>query len=119
MSFSLFIKHSFILSFNRLLGECPNTYTFTKTLAEKLISEEHVDIPTAIVRPSIVTAGLKEPLTGWIDNVNGPTGVILGVAKGFLSVVRGKEELVADLVPVDIAINIMITVAWQTATQIK
>ncbi len=113
------MNHIFILSFFRLLGECPNTCTFTKAIAEKLLDEEHGDLPTAIVRPSIVTAALKEPLTGWIDNINGPTGVIAGVATGALSVVRCKEKLVADVVPVDIAINLMITVAWKTATQIK
>ena len=36
--------------------------------------EEHGDIPLAIVRPSTVTAALKEPMPGWIDNINGPTG---------------------------------------------
>jgi len=66
-----------------------------------------------------VTAALKEPLPGWIDNINGPTAVITGVATGVISVVRCKEELVADVVPVDIVINMMITVAWQTATKNK
>ena len=104
---------------NRLVGKCPNTYTFTKAIAEKLLEEEHGDVPTVIVRPSIVTAALKEPLPGWIDNINGPTGVIAGVAKGVLRVVRGDSELVADLIPVDFAINLMIAVAWYTATQHK
>ena len=31
-------------------------------------------IPLVIVRPSIVTASYKEPMPGWIDNINGPTG---------------------------------------------
>ena len=101
------------------MGECPNTYTFTKALAEKLILEEHGDVPTAIVRPSIVTAALQEPIPGWIDNLNGPTAVIAGMAKGVISVVRCKEDLVADVVPVDIVINLMIVVAWHTATHNK
>lgn len=37
---------------------------------------------------SIVTAALKEPLPGWIDNINGPTVAIAGAAKGVLGVVR-------------------------------
>jgi hypothetical protein len=32
------------------------------------------DLPLAIVRPSIVVAAWKEPVPGWIDNLNGPTG---------------------------------------------
>lgn len=31
----------------------PNTYTYTKSLAEELVQQEHGKIPTAIVRPSI------------------------------------------------------------------
>ena len=42
--------------------------------------------------------------------------VIAGVATGVLSVVRCKEELVADVVPVDTVINLMVAVAWYTAT---
>ena len=57
-----------------MVGQCPNTYTYTKALAEQLLERECGDIPLAIVRPSIVTAALKEPLPGWIDNLNGPTG---------------------------------------------
>lgn len=120
MTFSLFsilLIHS--PSFYRILGECPNTYTFTKAIAEKLIQEEHGDVPTAIVRPSIVTAALKEPFPGWVNNLNHNTRIIAGMVKGILRVVRCKKELVADIIPVDITINLMIAVAWFTATQNK
>ena len=60
--------------FLRLIGQCPNTYTYTKALAEQILEIERGDIPLAIVRPSIVTAAEKEPQPGWIDNLNGPTG---------------------------------------------
>lgn len=61
---------------HRLVGKCPNTYAYTKAIAEQLLREEHGDIPLAIVRPSTVTAALFEPMPGWIDNINGPTGSI-------------------------------------------
>ena len=35
------------------IGEHPNTYTFTKQLAENLILKEMTGLPTGIVRPSI------------------------------------------------------------------
>ena len=57
-----------------LVGKHPNTYTFTKALAEAAIKENASDLPLAIFRPSIVVASAKEPLPGWIDNLNGPTG---------------------------------------------
>lgn len=36
-----------------LLGGHPNTYSFTKQLAENVLLGEHGDVPVAIVRPSI------------------------------------------------------------------
>lgn len=60
-----------------LLGHFPNTYTFTKKMAEKMLEMEAGDLPLVIVRPSIVTAAVKEPFPGWIDNYNGPTGTFI------------------------------------------
>ena len=57
-----------------LIGKCPNTYTYTKALAEQVLEIEREEVPLVIVRPSIVTAASKEPQPGWIDNLNGPTG---------------------------------------------
>lgn len=35
------------------MAQWPNTYTFTKALAESLVKEECVDLPVGIFRPSI------------------------------------------------------------------
>ena len=94
----------------------PNTYIFTKAIAEKLLEEEHGDVSMAIARPSVVTGALKEPMPGWIDNFNGPTGVIAGGAMGVLRVIRSNAKVVIYLTPVDIVINLMLAVAWYTAT---
>lgn len=99
-----------------LVGNYPNTYTFTKSLAEQILERECGDVPLAIVRPSIVTAALKEPFPGWIDNLNGPTGLIAGGGKGFIRVFKVQgPDYVTDLIPVDMSINLMIAVAWQTS----
>jgi fatty acyl-CoA reductase len=45
----------------RLIGNKPNTYTFTKHLAEHLLIMEGSSLPLAIVRPSIVGASWMEP----------------------------------------------------------
>ena len=57
-------------------GEHPNTYVFTKGLAEQLILDKGQNLPLAIVRPSIVVASWKYPVKGWVDNLNGPTGCV-------------------------------------------
>lgn len=99
-----------------LIGKRPNTYTFTKALAEHMLLQEAGNLPVAIVRPSIVIASLNEPFAGWVDNWNGPTGLVSAVAKGLFRTIMCEKEFVADMVPVDIVINLMITAAWRTAT---
>lgn len=101
--------------FRRLIGSRPNTYTFTKALAEHVLVQQSGNLPVVIVRPSIVTAAWREPIPGWVDNLNGPTGMIAGAGKGVLRTILCYRDLVADLVPVDVCINLMISVAWHTA----
>ena len=44
-----------------LLDDLPNTYTYTKGLAEYILMKEAGDLPISIFRPSIVGAAVKEP----------------------------------------------------------
>lgn len=98
-----------------LLQDYPNTYTWTKSLAENLLQNEAKDLPVAIVRPSIVGAAYKEPLPGWIDTVQGATGVLIAIGKGILRVLCFSSLGTLNLVPVDYVNNFMITVGWITA----
>jgi hypothetical protein len=45
-----------------LLEKRPNTYTFTKSLAESLLFKHGHDLPIAVFRPAIVGASLREPM---------------------------------------------------------
>ena len=47
---------------SKLIGDRPNTYTYTKAVAEYLFIEETKGMPVAIFRPSIVGASWQEPL---------------------------------------------------------
>ncbi|XP_043273034.1 putative fatty acyl-CoA reductase CG5065 [Venturia canescens] len=100
----------------KLIAGRPNTYTFTKALAETMLLGESGTLPVAIVRPSIVLSSFREPVAGWVDNCNGPTGIIAAAGKGFFRTMMCYADKVADLVPVDIVINLMICAAWRTAT---
>ena len=46
----------------KLIGDLPNTYTFTKKLAELVVATESDNLPITIVRPSIIGASWKEPV---------------------------------------------------------
>ncbi|CAG9576925.1 unnamed protein product [Danaus chrysippus] len=70
----------------KLIEPQPNTYAYTKSLTEELVAQKAGKYPIVIARPSIVTAAEKEPLPGWVDNLNGPTGLLVGSGKGRLFV---------------------------------
>ncbi|XP_061678517.1 fatty acyl-CoA reductase 1 isoform X2 [Syngnathoides biaculeatus] len=101
----------------KLIAQRPNTYTFTKALAEYLVKQEAGDLNVAIVRPSIVGASWKEPFPGWIDNFNGPSGIFIAAGKGILRTMRASNDAVADLVPVDVVINATLAAAWYSGSQ--
>lgn len=84
-------------------------------------------------------------LQGWIDNFNGPSGVFIAVSstssstgfssagvcvggrqgltvlfcaqagKGILRTMRANNDAVADLIPVDVVVNLTLAVGWYTA----
>lgn len=66
-------------------------------------------------RFSTVTPALKEPMPGWVDNLNGPTGILAAGGKGVLRSVLCNSAYNAEAVPVDFAINAVIAIAWKTA----
>lgn len=57
----------------KLIDPFPNTYTFSKNLAEHVVNEYSNRIPVTIVRPSIVSPSIKEPIPGWVEGLIGPT----------------------------------------------
>lgn len=97
----------------KYLGTMPNTYTFTKRLAEQVISDYSKSLPCVIIRPSIVISSAEDPLAGWLDNFNGPVGMLVGGGKGILRVLYVDPNITSDFMPVDVAIKAIIIVAWQ------
>lgn len=63
-----------------------------------------------------MTAAWKEPIPGWVDNLNGPTGILVGAGKGVIRSMHCNAELNADIVPVDITINALIILAHKLGT---
>lgn len=122
----------------KLVGQRPNTYTFTKSVAEALVGTmgkgilEHgcgvctmwltmrtplcvraapgKGLPIAVIRPSIVGSAWREPFPGWVDNFNGPAGLALAAGTGILRVLPGIPATAADIIPVDTCVGVCVCV---------
>ncbi|GBP82281.1 Fatty acyl-CoA reductase wat [Eumeta japonica] len=103
--------------YQNLVGEYPNTYTYSKALAEDVVRQHSKILPVAVVRPSMVISTASEPVAGWIDNVYGPTGVTVGAGLGLLHSLHCDPNKKADLVPGDYVVNAIIAAAWRTARE--
>lgn len=51
---------------------------------------------------NLVLSSINEPLSGWVDNFNGPTGIVSAVGKGIFHTIMCNGESVADFIPVDL-----------------
>ncbi len=82
----------------------PNTYTFTKSLAESLIakyiSKDGAELPIAIVRPAIVETSVEKPFLGWNEGIN--TSASLSYLLGtYFRQLPTNERKRLDVIPVD------------------
>ncbi|VEN34703.1 unnamed protein product [Callosobruchus maculatus] len=94
----------------------PNTYTFTKRIAEHVTTELCKDkIPAIILRPSIIVHSEKEPMPGWIDNLNGPFALVVAGAIGVTSTFYARKDALLDFVTVDNVIKGMLIATWDKA----
>ncbi|CCD15947.1 unnamed protein product [Trypanosoma congolense IL3000] len=97
----------------------PNTYTFTKYMGELLLHSHKGDCPLVIVRPSIVGCSLKEPFPGWVDALTAAGGLILTCGMGLVREVVCRPGAVADIVPVDFVVNVILKALFQTKMHFK
>ncbi|XP_044445301.1 probable fatty acyl-CoA reductase 4 [Triticum aestivum] len=85
----------------------PNTYVFTKAMGEMMMGLLRGDFPVVIIRPSIITSTLKEPLPGWMEGIRTIDAVIMGYAKKTLPFFLGNLDLILDMIPGDMVVNAM------------
>uniref|UniRef100_A0A1A9WVE9 Fatty acyl-CoA reductase n=1 Tax=Glossina brevipalpis TaxID=37001 RepID=A0A1A9WVE9_9MUSC len=95
----------------------PNTYTFTKHLAEHIVNEYRHKIPILLYRPSIVVSSLFEPVPGWIDNFNGPMGLLIACGLGILFTNHANPNIRADTIPVDACVQGLILAAYKVGNR--
>ena len=78
----------------------PNTYTFTKSLAESLLQRCGAGLAIAIVRPAIVETSLRRPFLGWNEGIN--TSASLSYLLGtYFRQLPSNARKSLDIIPVD------------------
>lgn len=99
----------------QILGTLPNTYTFTKNLAEKALSINQGDVKVSIVRPTIIASAHVDPFPGWTDTISAAGGLLTLCGIGIKHVLPFNSEVALDIVPVDYVINTILLAACETA----
>jgi 1-acyl-sn-glycerol-3-phosphate acyltransferase len=95
----------------------PNTYTFTKCLAETLLAQRRGNVPLTLLRPSVVSACRRRPFPGWIDSHAAYAAFISLLGAGHLKVARISPTAVLDVVPCDDVADRIISCAFDPAQQ--
>ena len=89
----------------------PDVYTFTKSLAERMVVQECGELPLVILRPAIIESSVAEPYPGWIQGSRMADPIIMAFARGILREFPGNPESLIDIVPVDHVVNAILAAA--------
>ncbi|CAH2092481.1 unnamed protein product [Euphydryas editha] len=95
----------------KFLCGSPNPYTMSKLLCENYLQENRGSMKAIIVRPSIITPIIEEPLPGWSDSWVAAIGIFSDIARGLTKVTYGHRDVVLDMIPVDYVSNLTIIAA--------
>jgi fatty acyl-CoA reductase len=82
-----------------------DVYTYTKSLAERMVVAERGETPLVILRPAIIESSHQEPYPGWIQGTRMADPIIMAFAKGILREFPGNPKGYIDIVPVDHVVN--------------
>lgn len=78
----------------------PNTYTYTKALAEYLLLDRKDELEFSIFRPAIVESAVEFPFAGWNEGFN-TSGPLVYLAKTWFRHIPAREGNPLDVIPVD------------------
>jgi nucleoside-diphosphate-sugar epimerase len=85
-----------------------DTYTYTKALGEMVLAQHRGTVPTAIVRPAIIESSLRDPVPGWLENLNVVDPLFVEYGRGRMPDFPLRRDTVLDVVPVDLVANAVV-----------
>ena len=92
-----------------------DVYTFTKAMGEQLLVRHRGDVPTLILRPSIVESALNPPIQGWLDGMRMVDPLIVAYGRNLLPDFPGNPNAILDIIPVDLVINALLAAIPQAS----
>ncbi|KAJ8719811.1 hypothetical protein PYW08_011986 [Mythimna loreyi] len=100
-----------------LINNWPNSYTFSKSIAEELVKTVGNELPICVIRPSIVTSAKLEPNPGWVDMscMYGASGLLVALGLGVMHTLYAGITNIVEFIPVDYVNNATIVAGWETA----
>lgn len=101
----------------KLIHNYPNTYTFTKSMAERMLKKKSGSLKLTIIRPSIIISCYEEPCPGWTETLSAAGGITLTAGIGLMRNVWVNVKQILDLVPCDTVSNLIL--AASAATSLK
>lgn len=91
----------------------PNTYTYSKALAERLVLKAAPDLgPTTIVRPAVVESAVRYPFQGWNQGVNTSAPLVWLTARGQRHWPT-TDDFFLDVIPVDMVVHAIVMIGAQ------
>ena len=85
-------------------------YSYTKALGEMVLAGHRGEVPTAIVRPTIIESSLRDPSPGWLENLNVGDPLFVEFGRGRMPDFPLAVDAVLDMVPVDFVANALLAV---------
>lgn len=82
-----------------ILGDFANTYTFTKSMGERLLRKHRGNLPIFITRPAIVGCSYQEPLPGWVDTISSAAAMVFFMGMGIIRGGIGDTQIIGDVIP--------------------
>ena len=85
-----------------------DTYTYTKSIGERIVLRTRNGAPTIIIRPAVIESGFSEPSPGWLEGLRMGDPLIAAIGKGRLRALPLSPKVIIDLVPVDMVVNALL-----------
>lgn len=102
---------------DQIIGDYPNTYTFTKNLCERILNKRRGDLTLTIFRPAVIINSYQEPYEGWVDSVAAAVALFFFCGLGVIKEIYGNPRIIGDVITVDTVSNyIIVSTAYNANT---